>query len=145
MEVDEEVPGGVVLAALGSRLRTERLRLGLTQEAFSALAGLKKNSQINYEKGSTAPTVEYLLRWAEHGVDIAYVLTGQRLQGGLGAEETLLLQSFGRLGARERQAIVQLAGTLAGDIVGIDELARGRSIGQSVHARRLDFKGETDG
>lgn len=121
------------------------MRLGLTQEAFSALAGLKKNSQIKYEKGTTAPTVEYLLRWADHGVDIGYVMTGLRVEKGTGPEETVLLQSFGKLGNRERQALVQLAGTLAGDMIPIEDLARGRPVGPSLHDRRLDFKGEPNG
>ncbi|MCW3836013.1 helix-turn-helix domain-containing protein [Sphingomonas canadensis] len=66
------------LAALGKRLREERKEKRFTQTAFSELAGVHKNSQIAYEAGRTPCTVEYLLRLAECGVDIGYVLTGRR-------------------------------------------------------------------
>lgn len=36
-------------------------------------------SQLNYEKGVRKPDVGYLMAVAEQGVDVAYLLTGQRL------------------------------------------------------------------
>ena len=61
----------------GLRLKGERKRLGLTQEEFSSLGGVKKLAQINYEKDKTLPDVGYLLLVGEAGVDISYVLTGK--------------------------------------------------------------------
>lgn len=63
---------------LGLRLREERQRLKLDQVAFAELGGVKKNTQIAYEKGETSPSAAYLLKLEEHGVDATYVLTGQR-------------------------------------------------------------------
>ena len=66
------------MSTLGQRLREERERLGLTQIDFAALGGAKKHSQINYEADRTAPDTNYLSALGEHGVDIIYLLTGER-------------------------------------------------------------------
>lgn len=60
----------------GDRLRGERIKLGLSQEAFAARGGVKKLAQINYEQGRRQPDAEYLRRIAEIGADVAYILTG---------------------------------------------------------------------
>lgn len=60
------------------RLREERERLKLSQTAFGALAGASKPSQVRYENGERTPDVRYLSALAKHGVDVMYVLTGQR-------------------------------------------------------------------
>ena len=60
------------------RLREERKRLKLNQTQLAALAGTTKNSQLNYEKGNVCPNAEYLAAIAAAGVDVQYVLTGQR-------------------------------------------------------------------
>ena len=62
-----------------SRLRTERISRGLTQEQFAELGGVKRVSQHLYEQGSRSPDVNYLLRLASHGVQIGQLL-------GLGAK-----------------------------------------------------------
>lgn len=69
------------LELFAQRLREERNRKGLNQEDFAALGDVKKNSQVQYEAAKTPPTVEYLLKLADHGVDAAYVLTGQGERG----------------------------------------------------------------
>jgi transcriptional regulator with XRE-family HTH domain len=63
----------------GDRLREERERTGLNQVAFAALGGVKKLAQINYEKGERSPDADYLAGLAAAGVDVLYVITGQRL------------------------------------------------------------------
>ncbi len=52
--------------------------MGLNQIEFGKLADASENSQTAYEKGKTAPNIAYLLKLQEHGVDIGYILTGQR-------------------------------------------------------------------
>lgn len=64
------------MSALGQRLRAERKRLGLSQEAFAALGGVKKVAQINYERGSRKPNADYLKGIADAGADILYILAG---------------------------------------------------------------------
>lgn len=63
---------------IGDRLKEERQRLGLNQSDFAALAGVAKNSQLNYEKGERSPDAEYLAAIAEKGVDVLYVVAGRR-------------------------------------------------------------------
>ena len=62
----------------GARLKEERGRLGLTQSLFAAHGGVVKFTQINYEKDVASPSVDYLYKLKEVGVDIGYVLTGER-------------------------------------------------------------------
>ncbi|MEJ2415720.1 MAG: helix-turn-helix transcriptional regulator [Exilibacterium sp.] len=60
------------------RPKAERKRLKLSQNAFAALAGLKKQAQIHYEKGERSPNADYLMSLAAAGVDIHYLLTGAK-------------------------------------------------------------------
>jgi len=64
---------------IGERLKLERQRLGLAQADFGTKAGVSKTSQFNYEAGERSPDAEYLRNAAELGVDITYVVTGQRV------------------------------------------------------------------
>lgn len=61
---------------VGVRLRAERERLELTQEALGIQGGKNKQTQLRYETGVNSPTAAYLHGIAEAGVDIGYVLTG---------------------------------------------------------------------
>ncbi len=67
-----------VLLAVGERLRAERERLGVNQTDFAEAGGVSKVSQFNYESGRRAPDAAYLALVAALGVDVGYVLTGQR-------------------------------------------------------------------
>lgn len=64
---------------IGDRLRLERLRLGLNQADFAALAGVTKTSQFNYEKGERSPDANYLAAIKQHGADVYFILTGDPL------------------------------------------------------------------
>lgn len=130
------------LRVVGSRLRDERLDKRLNQIDFGKLASVSENSQTAYEKGRTPPPVTYLLRLEQHGVDIGYVLTGRRSDGGFSAEQGLLFDLFGRLSAREREAVMQLMMTLAGQTVTTDQLdAQARRARQSLHDPGAAYKG----
>lgn len=63
---------------LGARLKAERERLGLSQTEFAAVAGASKHAQINWEKGAAAPNAAALAAWAECGLDVLYVVIGER-------------------------------------------------------------------
>ena len=63
---------------IGERLKEERVRLGFNQADFAAFAGVAKTSQFNYEKGERSPDAGYLAAVAEQGVDVLYVVTGER-------------------------------------------------------------------
>lgn len=64
----------------GERLKEERKRLGLSKVDFANVLGIHRNTQGNYEAGREPP-VPYLLAIQELGVDIAYVMDGERLSG----------------------------------------------------------------
>lgn len=61
----------------GDRLKEERLRLGLTQEQFGALGGVRKQAQLKYEKGERKPDAAYFEGIAAAGANVSYILTGK--------------------------------------------------------------------
>lgn len=63
---------------VGARLREERTRLHLSQAAFADVAGVTKTTQGNYETNKRSPDATYLATIAASGVDVQYVVTGQR-------------------------------------------------------------------
>ena len=83
--MDEVQPVFIHMGDFSSRLREERKRLGLSQEALAELGGVKLNAQSNYETGKRAPDADYLTRVAAHGVDVAFLFSGQRMLAGRGA------------------------------------------------------------
>ena len=68
------------MVSIGERLRAERERLGLSQASFAALGGQGMRSQGRYESGERFPDAEYLSQISEAGVDLMYILTGERLR-----------------------------------------------------------------
>ena len=89
--------------SIGERLKEEREALGKTQGDFASIAeqagvpGATRQSQAKYEKGLAAPSAAYLSAMASAGVDVRYVLTGDREfepAPALSAEEQLMLQYF---------------------------------------------------
>lgn len=103
---------------LGQRLKSERERLGLSQTEFAALAAASKHAQINWEKGDASPNAAALQAWSAHGVDVLYVITGQRTAGApapepLSREQRALLDNYEACGPEGRDAIRRTATALA--------------------------------
>lgn len=63
---------------IGARLKEERNRLKLTQPQFAEAAGAAKRTLIEWEKGETSPSAVQLSALRGVGVDVLYVLTGER-------------------------------------------------------------------
>ena len=63
---------------IGTRLREERERLGMTQEGFGQAGGVLKRALIRYEKGDRMPDATFLAAIAAAGADVLYIRTGQR-------------------------------------------------------------------
>lgn len=63
---------------LGDRLKAERERLGYSQPALAALVAASTTSQQGWERGTTQPNSAYLLAMAAVGIDVIYVLSGER-------------------------------------------------------------------
>lgn len=61
---------------LGTRLREERKRLGLTQVQVAAAVGISAPTQVGYELGHRTPDVNYETAIEALGFDGRYVRTG---------------------------------------------------------------------
>ncbi|MEB0170457.1 helix-turn-helix transcriptional regulator, partial [Pseudomonas sp. CCC4.4] len=57
---------------IGTRLKEERTRLGLSQTKLGAIGGIEPNSQGMYVRGQRFPNATYLSSIADSGVDIVY-------------------------------------------------------------------------
>lgn len=66
------------MTTVGFRLRSERERLNLTQDELANYGHVVRNAQANYEKDARHPNSKYLEGIAKAGVDVLYVLTGNR-------------------------------------------------------------------
>lgn len=65
------------MSSFGRRLLEERLRLGLSQESFAEVGGVKRSSQHLYEKDVRHPDAAYLARIHAAGADLGYLFTGR--------------------------------------------------------------------
>ena len=106
----------IQMSGIGSRLRQERERLGLSQKAFGEIGGVEANAQGKYESGDRAPKADYLSRVAVRGVDVLYVLTGQVTPtqlDNLSQVEEKVLGNYRVLQKEDQDAIHRLTTTLA--------------------------------
>lgn len=78
----------------GERLRLERLRLELSQKEFAALFGKKTMATLRYEKGERVMGQDDLEALHYAGVDVWFVLTGERTRSDLLSEEAKELLKF---------------------------------------------------
>ncbi|WKE65054.1 helix-turn-helix transcriptional regulator [Gallaecimonas kandeliae] len=90
---------------LGARLKEERERLGLTQPVFAAQADTKKGTVINWEKDASSPTAVQLAALAKIGVDVLYVVTGQRTQQVLSEEMAEIITLYQAAPIQVRAAV----------------------------------------
>ena len=86
-------------------MRLERERLGLTQTGFGEQCGVRKQAQINYEKGERIPDATYLMHARRLGVDVTYLLEGSP-GGSLTNEEQRLLALYRLAESGVKQAVL---------------------------------------
>jgi len=101
------------MSEIGDRLRIEREKTGLNQADFGAWGAVSRNTQYNYESGARKPDTGYLQKLAEHGVDVLYILTDQRIENVLNEEETRLLDRYRRTPPEKRHMLHELSEVLA--------------------------------
>ncbi|HRI90473.1 MAG TPA: helix-turn-helix transcriptional regulator [Accumulibacter sp.] len=77
------------MSTISERLKEERKRLGLSQGEFAGLLAIHRNTQARYERGEREPDTAYLSGLAKAGVDVGYVLTGDR-----GDDQRGLIQGY---------------------------------------------------
>ena len=96
---------------IGDRLKEERERLGYTQPVFAEIAGAKKRTLIDWEKNVSSPTAVQLSALTNIGVDVMYVLTGQRtnMEYSLNRKEEALLDNYRHCVAEDQKAIYRVA------------------------------------
>lgn len=85
--------------------------MGLTQEAFAESAGAKRRTLQDWEKGISSPTAVQLSALGSVGVDVQFVLTGQRQQSGIGeaAVHQAVLDAIDLLSLEDKVDAAQLA------------------------------------
>ncbi|GHD59799.1 helix-turn-helix domain-containing protein [Jeongeupia chitinilytica] len=116
--------------SFGARLREERKRLGLNQDDFAAIGGVRKNAQSNYEKDERAPDAAYLQLVGAAGVDVLFVVTGEHNAALLSADERALLSAYKAAPPAVRAAA--LAALIAGTApTGTTQVVHG-DVGQQV-------------
>jgi transcriptional regulator with XRE-family HTH domain len=119
--------------SFGGRLAEERKRLGLKQAEFAALVGTDVPKQSLYENDRRELRADYLARLADADIDVVYVLTGQRSEGGwLGQTASDLLSAFISLPAEVQESLVAFVRTLG---------ETGASGPRTLHSRRSDYRG----
>jgi transcriptional regulator with XRE-family HTH domain len=99
--------------SFGTRLAEERKRLGLKQADFAKLVGTDVPKQSLYENDRRELRAAYLARLPQAGVDVVYILTGRRGEGGrLGQGASDLLAAHLALPADMQHALEELARAL---------------------------------
>lgn len=101
---------------LGARMREERERLGFSQSAFADLGHVSLRAEQDWERGVSAPKADFLAVAVTHGVDVLYILTGQRLaavESRLSPDELTLLDNYKRTNEEGRVAARLILSSLA--------------------------------
>jgi transcriptional regulator with XRE-family HTH domain len=101
------------LISVGARLRSERDRLGLNQADFGRAGGINRSSQAEYEGGKRACTASYLGQLLAIGVDVGFVLTGERTNVQIAADVADFVQLSPSLDGDEKAALLLLARSIA--------------------------------
>ena len=116
---------------IGERLKEERERLGFNQPAFAELAGAKKRTLIDWEKGVSSPTALQLAALMENGVDVPYVLMGERdpTSPKLDVTEMALLANFRQCKPDAKANVIQMVALLS---AGLSPGATTRGTGTSL-------------
>ena len=98
-----------IAAGWGGRLREERERAGLTQQAFT-----HRNTQRAYAQETNFPDLRYVATVEEGGLDARYILTGERTVGHRAEDPAAALaRLWPDIGTENCAALVTLARSLS--------------------------------
>lgn len=104
---------------IGSRLREERKKSGLTQDQVAEALGISKRTQANYEAGTSDAPAWYLSRvLREPAFDVHYILSGQRTtatEASLSEVENLLVTQYRSIAPGDQEAIRRFLKAMADD------------------------------
>ncbi len=99
----------------GARFREERRRLGLLQQEIADATGLSMRAIGTYERGVRSPDADVLMRLIDLGMDVYYVLTGERVGTRLDLDpmQRSLLDDFERCSPEAQLELVKHAALMA--------------------------------
>ena len=104
-----------------TRLKEERKRLGLKGGQLAQLGGVSAVSQSGYETGKQLPGAAALAAIAAVGVDVQYVLTGQRSADPvLTPKERLLLAAWKAASPELQTAVLAVLATGQSGVGGVN-------------------------
>jgi transcriptional regulator with XRE-family HTH domain len=130
---------------IGERLKSERERLGYSQTEFATLCAATRKTLFNWESEAASPSAAALAALALVGLDVLYVVTGQRdytPAQALTAQEQTMLDYFRQASSEVRRAalgallgasavrsgaVQTVAGNVLGDIVARDKITKGQA------------------
>ncbi|MBJ7440542.1 MAG: helix-turn-helix transcriptional regulator [Sphingopyxis sp.] len=122
-----------------SRFREERIRVSPKQLKFAELSGIDNTLVSALENGRQLIRAEHLARAAEAGVDVLYVVTGQRSGALISDSESRLLDLFRSLGTEAQAAVLVVVGCMAGDMPQSKAIT---TASIALHDGQSDYKGE---
>ncbi|WP_054919907.1 helix-turn-helix domain-containing protein [Pseudomonas sp. NBRC 111138] len=108
---------------MGERLKEERQRIGVNQTVLAEKCGVTKNTQLAYEKGDRNPDTAYLAQAASLGVDILYLVTGERKPvptDSISAEVAEFLKAYQRVREADREVLFRMVSAFA-NAAGIED------------------------
>jgi len=85
---------------------------------FGVIGGVAENAQGHYERGERLPKSDYLMAIRRKGVDVLYVLSGERSHmsaDDLTVEETEVVNQYRTLHEADQGAIAQITSSLSRD------------------------------
>jgi transcriptional regulator with XRE-family HTH domain len=129
----------------GSRLRQERIRLGLTQAAFAVIGGVETNAQGQYESGRRNPKADYLYRIGGAGVNLTFLFvrppSGSPSERSLDLPESILAKRANSAGENlSHEALRALF-----DLLKLNLLAGAKAISDTAHTLNSVEDTENDG
>ena len=107
----------------------ERARLGLKAKDIADYTGVAIPTQSNYEQGKRYPDAASLMKLAELGFDINYVLTGRHDSLMLSPQERMLIDLFRQSSESVQRHI--LAGLLTNNTSGSQKSGNTVFVGES--------------
>lgn len=103
------------MSTFGERFFEERRRLQLNQAELAEATGISKRALGSYEREERSPDAEQLLKLNEAGMDIYYVLIGQRVSASLELNpmQRSVLDDFNRCSPEKQLEAVKYMALLA--------------------------------
>lgn len=95
------------------RLKSERIRLGLTQAEIASKCGVSREMWGKYERGVALAGSEVLFSLSAIGVDIGYLFSGEQSGFDLTKQEQVLLVDYRESNEQGKEAIEKTASALA--------------------------------